>query len=57
MSLWHYVSNTPVAHDISFKVGTDALVCPKHPNIGSGQTKASVPTLWRLKTLILTAPR
>ena len=32
MSLWHYVSNTPVAHDISFKVETDALVCPKHPN-------------------------
>ena len=28
MSLWHSVSNTPVAHDISFKVGTDALVCP-----------------------------
>ena len=57
MSLWHSVSNTPVAHDISFKVGTDALVCPKHPNIVSGQTRASVPTLWRLKTLILTAPR
>ncbi len=24
--------NAPVAHFISLKVGTDALVCPKHPN-------------------------
>ena len=43
------------------KVGTDALVCPpEHPYffvkyvLLYGQTRASVPTLWRLKTLILT---
>ena len=42
-------------------VGTDALVCLPEPSyffvkyvLLYGQTRASVPTLWRMRTFILT---